>query len=81
MILKVAHHGSSDQSAELFRFLSAEISVFSVGQNPYGHPTDSAISLARNFSHNLVRTDELGSIAFSFENQSWEISAAGKLTR
>lgn len=81
MILKVAHHGSSDQSKELFRFLGSEVAVFSVGSNPYGHPTKSALSLARSYSGATVRTDQLGSMAFRFENDSWDISAGGKLSR
>jgi competence protein ComEC len=80
LLLKVAHHGSADQSTELFRLLSADIAIFSVGQNPYGHPTKKALDQAALSGSRIVRTDELGSIAFRFQEQAWSISGAGKLT-
>jgi competence protein ComEC len=80
LLLKVAHHGSSDQSIELFELLSADVAIFSVGQNPYGHPTKKALDQATLSGAIVVRTDELGSLAFRFEEQSWKISSAGKLT-
>ena len=80
LLLKVAHHGSADQSAELFRLLGPEVAIFSVGRNPYGHPTNKALTMARNYAGSSVRTDELGSIALWIENAGWKISAAGKLT-
>lgn len=80
LLLKVAHHGSADQSTELFRLLSADVAIFSVGQNPYGHPTKKALDQAALSGSRVVRTDELGSIAFRFEEQVWRISGAGKLT-
>jgi competence protein ComEC len=80
LLLKVAHHGSADQSTELFRLLSADIAIFSVGQNPYGHPTKKALDQAALSGSRIVRTDQLGSIAFRFQEQAWSISGAGKLT-
>jgi competence protein ComEC len=80
LLLKVAHHGSSDQSSQLFELLSADVAIFSVGQNPYGHPTKKALDQAALSGSIIVRTDELGSVAFRFEGQAWKISSAGKLT-
>ena len=80
LLLKVAHHGSADQSSQLFELLSADVAIFSVGQNPYGHPTKKALDQATLSGALVVRTDELGSVAFRFEEQSWKISSAGKLT-
>jgi len=80
LVLKVAHHGSADQSLELFQLLSAEVAIFSVGQNPYGHPTKKALDQAAVSGATVVRTDKLGSITLSFEEQAWTISGAGKLT-
>ena len=80
LILKVAHHGSADQSSELFRLLRPDISVFSVGPNPYGHPTDKALNQARQFGSRVLRTDELGSVAMTMEDEGWVVSVAGKLT-
>jgi competence protein ComEC len=80
LLLKVAHHGSADQSTALFRLLSADVAIFSVGQNPYGHPTKKALDQAALSGSRIVRTDQLGSIAFRFQEQAWSISGAGKLT-
>lgn len=80
LVLKVAHHGSADQSSELFRILTPEISVFSVGTNPYGHPTSKALNQARQSGSQILRTDELGAVAMSFREGSWVVSVAGKLT-
>lgn len=80
LVLKVAHHGSADQSNELFRLLTPEISVFSVGTNPYGHPTSKALSHARQAGSQVLRTDELGAVAMSFDEGNWVVSVAGKLT-
>ena len=46
LVTKVAHHGSADQSRRSYRALDSEYLVFSVGKNDYGHPANSALSLA-----------------------------------
>ena len=56
------------------------LAIFVVGRNPYGHPTNKALTMARNFAGSSVLTDELGSIALWIENAGWKISVAGKLT-
>lgn len=38
-VVKVAHHGSADQDAELYRQLAPRIALIGVGtNNDYGHP-------------------------------------------
>ena len=80
LIVKVAHHGSKDQSAELMNFLRPDVAVFSVGENTYGHPTGSALQLANLASSQIVRTDLSGSLAFELRGSELRFSAAGKLT-
>lgn len=64
LILKVSHHGSADQYPELIEAVMPEYAVISVGKNnSYGHPTDRTISLLRRLKSQILRTDELGSIA------------------
>lgn len=64
MILKVSHHGSADQYAELTEALKPSISLVSVGaKNSYGHPTDRTLALLRRVGSKVLRTDLLGSIA------------------
>ncbi len=58
-IVKVAHHGSSDQSAALYRRLAAQLGLISVGtENTYGHPTSTALEMLRQAGTEAVRTDE-----------------------
>lgn len=60
-IVKVAHHGSANQSPDLYAALAARIGLISVGAaNDYGHPTDRALSLLRDAGTAIARTDRSG---------------------
>jgi competence protein ComEC len=60
-LVKVAHHGSADQSDRLYERLSATVGVISVGaDNGYGHPTDRALDLLVQSGTAVVRTDRSG---------------------
>ena len=63
VVTTVAHHGSADQSRRFYRALDSECLVFSVGKNDYGHPANSALSLAWQSGAEILRTDKLGHIA------------------
>ena len=57
-VVKVAHHGSADQSDRLYRRLRATVGVISVGaDNDYGHPTDRLLDLLEGTGTRAVRTD------------------------
>jgi len=60
-------------------FLS-DVAIFQSDRIPNGHPTKKALDQAALSGSIIVRTDELGSVAFRFEGQAWKISSAGKLT-
>lgn len=63
LVLKVAHHGSADQFAELIEHWKPAISLLSVGQdNGYGHPTERTLRLLTRVNSLICRTDQLGSI-------------------
>ncbi|MGF0117271.1 ComEC/Rec2 family competence protein [Promicromonospora sp. Marseille-Q5078] len=63
-VVKMAHHGSRSQSAELAHLLSPRVTLVSVGaDNTYGHPTDDALQLYASTGSALVRTDECGTAA------------------
>ena len=79
LIVKVAHHGSADQSTELYEYLSPVAGIFSVGKNDYGHPAPSALSMLERTGATVLRTDQLGPIALDLE-VSLEIRSGGKLT-
>ncbi len=64
-ILKVAHHGSSDEGLpELLERVQPEVAVISVGaHNDYGHPAPSTLAtLRRAAGLRLYRTDEDGRV-------------------
>ncbi|PPG30643.1 ComEC/Rec2 family competence protein [Pseudoclavibacter sp. RFBB5] len=62
-IVKMAHHGSRDQSAKLYQELGSSIGLVSVGaDNGYGHPTDAALAMLTAAGTQPLRTDELGTI-------------------
>jgi competence protein ComEC len=79
LVLKVAHHGSSDQSEELMSYLKPDYAIFSVGDNDYGHPTNRALALAESSGATVLRTDEHGPIALHFDD-GVEIFLGGKLS-
>ncbi len=63
-VLKVAHHGSADQNAELVAGLGAALALISVGaDNTFGHPAPSAVALLRQAGMVVRRTDLDGGIA------------------
>ncbi len=60
-VLKVAHHGSADQSDGLYAALAPRIGLFSVGaDNGYGHPTRRALDLVGGSGGVAARTDTGG---------------------
>ncbi|TFB88166.1 ComEC/Rec2 family competence protein [Cryobacterium algoricola] len=60
-VVKVAHHGSRDQSPPFYAELHATVGLISVGAgNRYGHPTASLLDLLRSVGTLAVRTDRQG---------------------
>ena len=65
-ILKVSHHGSADQFAELYEWLKPTIATISAGKaNSYGHPTRKTLKLLSETSSHTLRTDQLGGISIA----------------
>ncbi len=63
-VLKVAHHGSSNQDADLVRTVSADLAIISVGvDNDYGHPSPRTLDLLRRSGSTVMRTDRRGDLA------------------
>lgn len=80
LILKVAHHGSADQFAELHETLRPDLAIISVGsENSYGHPTKRTMELIKRTGAEALRTDESGSIAIWATNEGLAYSLAGRL--
>ncbi|GAA2233024.1 hypothetical protein GCM10009851_17590 [Herbiconiux moechotypicola] len=60
-VVKVAHHGSADQSERLYAALGARLGLISVGaDNGYGHPTPSLLALLGRTATTPFRTDLSG---------------------
>jgi len=57
-VVKVAHHGSADQSARLYQALHATVGLIGVGAgNDYGHPTAKLLGILAAVGTRPVRTD------------------------
>jgi competence protein ComEC len=75
-LLKVAHHGSSDDGlGELLRLVRPKIALISVGEgNDYGHPAPSTLSSLTLFPGlALYRTDEDGRITVESDGTSFSV--------
>ncbi len=65
-VVKVAHHGSGDQSQRLYERVQARLGIISVGaQNSYGHPTDRLLGILSSVGTKITRTDLEGMILVS----------------
>lgn len=79
LVLKVPHHGSNDQSAELHETLRPELAVISVGEaNGYGHPGKSLLDLLVRSGSQVLRTDLHGSIAIFVDGESLSWAGSGR---
>jgi len=62
-IVKVAHHGSADQSAKLYGLVGARLGLISCGLgNDYGHPTAKLLGLLHAAGTQVARTDLEGMV-------------------
>lgn len=65
-VVKVAHHGSADQSATLYQKAHATVGVIGVGaDNGYGHPTGTLLDILTATGTVAARTDTMGLILLS----------------
>jgi competence protein ComEC len=70
-VVKVAHHGSADQSEALYQRVHARLGLISVGVgNPYGHPRDSLLGILERAGTKAARTDREGMIMVSVDRSS-----------
>jgi competence protein ComEC len=79
LVLKVSHHGSNDQNSEFNLSLQPELALVSVGkENGYGHPGANTLSLFRQAGSVILRTDEMGSIAISVDQNTIRFAGSGE---
>ena len=73
-VVKVAHHGSADQSSTFYSQLKPSIGLFSVGQdNEYDHPRQETLTLLTEMGVLIPRTDEDGLILISPETSGLSV--------
>ena len=81
LVLKVAHHGSKDQSVQLHDLIQPDVAIFSVGaRNDYGHPNAKTLSLLLGSGAKLLRTDVQGAISLRVEADRLVAATGGKLS-
>jgi competence protein ComEC len=62
-VVKVSHHGSSNQYEGLYQELSARVGLIGVGsENTYGHPSDRALGFLDIQGVLVLRSDERGTL-------------------
>lgn len=70
-ILKVGHHGSSTStSKDFYEVVNPSISIISVGNNSYGHPTNKTLNQIK--TSKVYRTDEDGDIVITSDGNSFK---------
>lgn len=73
-LVKVAHHGSADQSERLYEELGATVGVIGVGaDNGYGHPTSRLLDLLRADGTAVVRTDMSGTALLTADDDGFRL--------
>jgi len=66
IVLKVPHHGSSNQAPDFVGAVNPAVAIISAGKgNPYGHPTAHALRLIGSGGARVYRTDLDGDVAVS----------------
>ncbi|WP_240642290.1 ComEC/Rec2 family competence protein [Microbacterium sulfonylureivorans] len=63
-VVKVAHHGSADQDAGLYRLVRPAVALVTVGAgNDYGHPRREILEVLTGLGARVARTDTGGIVA------------------
>ncbi len=73
-VVKVAHHGSADQDAGLYRLSRASVALVSVGTgNDYGHPRAETLRMLGDAGAVVARTDTDGLVLLTEGEHGVEI--------
>lgn len=79
LVLKVAHHGSADQSRRLHEAIRPAIAVLSVGENRFGHPTERVLRILTSVGAQIFRTDQNGAVSIASFEGRLTVMTGGKL--
>ncbi|RLK49520.1 competence protein ComEC [Microbacterium telephonicum] len=72
-VVKVAHHGSADQSAGLYQATHPRIALVTVGENDYGHPRASILATLDAVGAVTARTDRGGDALVWLEDDALKV--------
>jgi competence protein ComEC len=65
-VIKVSHHGSSNQDPDFYASTGAAIALISVGaDNDYGHPSPETIDVVESLGMRVYRTDRDGTVVLA----------------
>ncbi|WP_146082228.1 MULTISPECIES: ComEC/Rec2 family competence protein [unclassified Rathayibacter] len=77
-VVKVAHHGSADQSPALYDALGASVGLISVGaENDYGHPNPSLLALLAERGVEALRSDVEGTVVLASRSDGIAVWVSG----
>lgn len=73
-VLLVGHHGSkSSTSPDFLKAVSPKYGVIQVGENSYGHPTETVLKRLQSSGIQVYRNDTQGTIEFKSDGLNYEI--------
>ncbi|WP_120493536.1 ComEC/Rec2 family competence protein [Microbacterium phyllosphaerae] len=73
-VVKVAHHGSADQDAQLYVDLHPLVALFSAGvDNDYGHPRAETLASLAATGARVLRTDQQGRLLVGLEDGALQL--------
>lgn len=74
-ILKYPHHGSKyGASDDFLKLVNPDLTVISVGKNPWGHPNTETLDLLGKLSVPLKRTDQSGDVEIISDGKGWAVN-------
>lgn len=77
-VVKVAHHGSKDQSARMYERVHAAVALIGVGTgNTYGHPTQKLLNILDANGTMTLRTDQDGMVLLAPPESGETVDGAG----
>lgn len=75
-VLKVGHHGSRYSTTESFlKAVSPRYAVIEVGQNNYGHPTETILNRLSTYGIKTYRTDQQGTVSAVSDGKAVTLAA------
>lgn len=73
-VMKVSHHGSGRSSSEEFlKKVAPKVSIVSVGNNNFGHPSPDTLKRLADSGSLVYRTDESGAVTITTDGKSMRV--------